>query len=211
MPVGQLDFSDAEEHGRRVRAVRRTGSAPAARRRGRSHDRRDDHADGAPGRSAQRQRGRSATRRRPRPLSVAGVPSRVMSSVAQYTDTRKPCPYCSRRFAPGARERHVDVCKNVVNRPSPVLARGATRHLSGTGATGDDGGDFRSGFNATMPATAAPHADAARSGAYSMPRARSRSSPRFTAAFTRAKSRGGASASRLGSRAFISDAPRLLA
>lgn len=139
--VAALDFSgDADS-----RRARRVGSAPAGVRRARATGR-DEQPHGSqatsanvpaaqPSRGAPKSAGavRSRTSRRSRPVNLSAVSSRVMSSVAQFTDTRKPCPYCSRKFAPGARERHVDVCKNVVNRPSPQQRRvglGATQPAS---------------------------------------------------------------------------------
>ena len=30
-----------------------------------------------------------------------------------------PCPHCSRRFAPVSAEKHIDICKNIFNKPRP--------------------------------------------------------------------------------------------
>ncbi len=35
------------------------------------------------------------------------------------------CPYCSRKFNPEAHEKHVKICKNVVNKPNPVPGKPA--------------------------------------------------------------------------------------
>lgn len=53
------------------------------------------------------------------------------SDVGEFShDARVPCPHCSRMFSEAASERHVPICKNVVNKP----AHARSRIASGAGA-----------------------------------------------------------------------------
>lgn len=63
----------------------------------------------------------------PRQGSNGRIPFQtVMNRVAKYESAMKQCPHCQRNFGPSAFAHHVDVCKNVRNRPKGPSFKSST-------------------------------------------------------------------------------------
>ena len=46
---------------------------------------------------------------------------------ASTYDDYIPCPYCLRRFAPISAEKHIEICKTILNKPKPPPSVGSQR------------------------------------------------------------------------------------